>query len=738
HLYPAVASARNNTFSRRHPPLHFSLTLHVPLHPPSQPIESSLLTSSDTDALAMSGFEIAGLVLGAFPIFCDAAKNAEGILQKAKSWWHFEATFPNFIANLETQEIAYSQVLRRLLGSLKISRFDYDTLRRDPASDLWHRPDIQNELRSYLLDEESQWFTRKLWEMNQALVDLHGLLPTQNKHPISISQSLDLSEIYSVDAKDIESELLRLRASFSGNKDRLLTLITTTNNELHQFLDRVPVSREWAKHKAEKQESKHLISPLRGLHDEAIRLHAGLAHQWQCRCSTAHTIGISPAKCSGQGSRAKGCFNMMFEYGIGRKQLNMEVEASTTANADARRVYIPPLGLDIETAGKIQGDWRLKQQLKSANASSKGKGIATLAFASLSMANPQHSEPNLKAMLERPSKKLKKSFVLPSQRSGQASSCLTSASIQTGSTQAAAMSASYNSGLNSVVMTMNEPRLDPGMDGTSTSSQSSAGTQSNTASSISSTDTCSQMMKSDIENMCHFATSEPSLPERGHTFKGRKDDRITFSLDPADQKALKASETQSIDQFLSTSTTRYSRIAVGLRFAITLLSLATSAWMPLKLAKDDIFLVRRMTLEGKYARPYGPYFQHNSHDLSSAASRNGGLWNAKSSLLILGVVLLELFHGEALEQQPSWMESLDDDGCPNEMTAFCAAFLWVVRAQKSMEEYIGEDLGGELYEAIRKCICFDFDREDDFGDSRFAELVYREVVVPLEKCCPQF
>lgn len=156
---------------------------------------------------------------------------------------------------------------------------------------------------------------------------------------------------------------------------------------------------------------------------------------------------------------------MLFEYDLGRKQLNIEAEASTTANADARRNDIPSLGLDIETAGKIQGDWRLKQQLKSAKASSKGKGIATLAFASLSMANPQHSEPSLKAVLMRPSKKLKKSFVLPSPQSGQASSCLASASIQTGSTQAAAMSASYNSELNSDVMTMDEQRLNSGMEG---------------------------------------------------------------------------------------------------------------------------------------------------------------------------------------------------------------------------------------------------------------------------------
>ncbi|KAL3292486.1 hypothetical protein RB213_014136 [Colletotrichum asianum] len=182
---------------------------------------------------------------------------------------------------------------------------------------------------------------------------------------------------------------------------------------------------------------------------------------------------------------------------------------------------------------------------------------------------------------------------------------------------------------------------------------------------------------------------------------------------------------------------RYSRLYMGLRFALTLLSLATSAWIPPQLAKDDIFLVCSEA-GGQTAKPFGPFFAKSSCDLQPPhRTAQHGLWNAKSTLLLFGIVLLELFHGETLENQASWAESLDENGQPNEITMFCGAFLWVGRAQKSMKEYIGEDLGGGLYEAIRKCICFDFDREDDFGDSRFAELVYREVVVPLEKCCPQ-
>ncbi|KAH0423238.1 hypothetical protein CcaCcLH18_12323 [Colletotrichum camelliae] len=214
--------------------------------------------------------------------------------------------------------------------------------------------------------------------------------------------------------------------------------------------------------------------------------------------------------------------------------------------------------------------------------------------------------------------------------------------------------------------------------------------------------------------------------------------KITFKPEPVDQSSFGVSRQQTIDAFLQTTSMRYSRLYMGLRFALTLLSLATSAWIPPQLAKDDIFLVCSEA-GGQTAKPFGPFFAKSSRDLQPPRhTAQEKLWNAKSTLLLLGIVLLELFHGETLENQASWAESLDENGQPNEITMFCGAFLWVGRAQKSMKEYIGEDLGGGLYEAIRKCICFDFDREDDFGDSRFAELVYREVVVPLEKCCPQF
>lgn len=111
-------------------------------------------------------------------------------------------------------------------------------------------------------------------------------------------------------------------------------------------------------------------------------------------------------------------------------------------------------------------------------------------------------------------------------------------------------------------------------------------------------------------------------------------------------------------------------------------------------------------------------------------------WHAKSSLLLLGIVLLELFYGQTLDEQPIWAEFLVE-GRPNETTALGSTFLWACRAEEELKSYFGSQLGGELQKAIGKCICYDFQKDSEWGDAKIAEVIYREVVAPLEKCCPR-
>ncbi|OBR08868.1 hypothetical protein CH63R_07633 [Colletotrichum higginsianum IMI 349063] len=464
----------------------------------------------------MSGFEIAGVVLGAFPILCGTAKNLGTMFKKTKWWWQFETSFENFVSTIATQEIAYIQVLERLLGPLDVTEAEYDSLLRDPKSNLWHESHIQEELRQCLPHSKYTWFMWNLSDLNTAIEELQKLLPID-------------------------------KTSFSSDKDRLLKRITDVNDDLHQFFDRgATLVRPSA--------TKPTI-PFRDMHRRAVTFYECLARRWKCSCLSAHTVGIAAHPAIHKPSRMAehGYFNVLFEAEASFKQLRLQVETLTTSKYETN--------------------------------------------------------------------------------------------------------------------------------------------------------------------------SDSVAPEKA---------------EPLDQSTINASTLQSIDSFIKTTTIRQSRLYVGLSLALTLLCLATSSWVPTQLAKDDIFLVCCES-GGKpsSSKRFGPYFSRTSQDIcSSSSSVESRTWNAKSSLLLLGVVLLELFHGQQLEQQDAWAESLDEEGQPNESTRLCGAFLWICRAKESLKTHFGSELGGELSEAIRKCICFDFGRDDDYGDSRLAEVVYREVVVPLEKCCP--
>jgi hypothetical protein len=110
----------------------------------------------------MSGLEIAGLVLGAFPIVCGAARELEGVFQNAVSWWEFETSFENLITGIRTQEIAYQQVLERLVEHLDVSEDEYNSLVGDQDSPLWSEPWIKDKVEKRFHERHIVGSTRTL------------------------------------------------------------------------------------------------------------------------------------------------------------------------------------------------------------------------------------------------------------------------------------------------------------------------------------------------------------------------------------------------------------------------------------------------------------------------------------------------------------------------------------------------------------------------------------------------
>ncbi|KAJ4206399.1 hypothetical protein NW759_014346 [Fusarium solani] len=125
----------------------------------------------------MSGFEIAGIVLGGFPILIEAAKPLLRYLQGAERWWHFRRDFMALVSTIEDESIAYSQNLELLLTPVDIDPEAKAILQEDPKSKLWHDTDIQAKLKGRVKSQYMLWFQRQLLEMREALSELHGMLP---------------------------------------------------------------------------------------------------------------------------------------------------------------------------------------------------------------------------------------------------------------------------------------------------------------------------------------------------------------------------------------------------------------------------------------------------------------------------------------------------------------------------------------------------------------------------------
>jgi hypothetical protein len=125
----------------------------------------------------MSGFEVAGLVLGAFPLLVEGANSLQDVFSDVRSWWRFEATFESFISAVEAEYIKYSLTLNILVGDLDIDQDEQDKLQNDTSCTLWHAPHVQAELRRRVGSQYYGWFTRQLSEMNTALRELFAMLP---------------------------------------------------------------------------------------------------------------------------------------------------------------------------------------------------------------------------------------------------------------------------------------------------------------------------------------------------------------------------------------------------------------------------------------------------------------------------------------------------------------------------------------------------------------------------------
>ena len=181
-------------------------------------------------------------------------------------------------------------------------------------------------------------------------------------------------------------------------------------------------------------------------------------------------------------------------------------------------------------------------------------------------------------------------------------------------------------------------------------------------------------------------------------------------------------ESSTLALLLKTGIERRQRLMLAITLASSLLQLYHTKWLDSSWNKNDIIFLRDER-DPRLFDVTKPFVAKHTYAYPLESDERES--DSRKALLHLGILLLELCFGQALEDQPFWDECLGRDGRPNRFTERAAATIW-------HESVLGE--GGELLStAIRRCIdCAFGTSSTDLADAELRQAVHDNVVEQLQ------
>ena len=183
---------------------------------------------------------------------------------------------------------------------------------------------------------------------------------------------------------------------------------------------------------------------------------------------------------------------------------------------------------------------------------------------------------------------------------------------------------------------------------------------------------------------------------------------------------------------------RRTRLTIAVTLANSLLQLHTSPWLGGVWGKSDIhfFEGEDGTVHTQYpflVRDFASRIAlgtRGSSDSQVTLDRTTSR-SCNSSLLSLGILILELWFNQTIESRPFRRNFLGPNGKANEYTDFNTAQKW--------QEQALEEAGMDFHNATRRCIYCAFGAvSQDLEDEELRRAVYSEVVQPLQRILAQF
>jgi hypothetical protein len=135
----------------------------------------------------MSGIEVAGLVLGAFPLAIEALDRYREIAKRCGFWYKIRLEHKKCENNLSFYRLAYKQQLRLLLLPLIQNENKLQQLLGDPLGEEWKDPTVASLLEARL-DDSYEHYNRIIKAIDEVMRKLNHELALDNN---AIQQNVD-------------------------------------------------------------------------------------------------------------------------------------------------------------------------------------------------------------------------------------------------------------------------------------------------------------------------------------------------------------------------------------------------------------------------------------------------------------------------------------------------------------------------------------------------------------------
>lgn len=122
----------------------------------------------------MSGFEIAGVVLGSIPLIVSTLENYKTGVRTIQRWRRYGKELQSLIRNLETERAKLQNVCEKLLDGV-VRPSQIDSMVGDPYGPLWLEESIQKEIRVRLWRDWDA-FERTLKDIQESIKEIEERL----------------------------------------------------------------------------------------------------------------------------------------------------------------------------------------------------------------------------------------------------------------------------------------------------------------------------------------------------------------------------------------------------------------------------------------------------------------------------------------------------------------------------------------------------------------------------------